>query len=117
MLPIAPACSGSFYPGTGAASECGEGPGEGFTVNVPWQCGGMGNGDYVAAFQHVLLPIAMEFNPDLIIASAGEQSCPLWQICGGTWGEGQGPDLPAFPGSWAAVGRRWAPAGRSLLTS
>eukprot|EP00891_Asterochloris_glomerata_P007510 jgi/Astpho2/7510/Aster-02076 len=62
---------GSFYPGTGAANECGEGPGEGFTVNVPWQCGGMGNGDYVAAFQHVLLPIAMEFNPDLIIASAG----------------------------------------------
>ena len=72
MLPTAPACSGSFYPGTGAANECGEGPGKGFTVNVPWQCGGMGNGDYVAAFQHVLLPIAMEFNPDLIIASAGE---------------------------------------------
>lgn len=78
MLPAAPACSGSFYPGTGAANECGEGPGEGFTVNVPWQCGGMGNGDYVAAFQHVLLPIAMEFNPDLIIASAGEGGGPSW---------------------------------------
>lgn len=31
----------------------------------------MGNGDYLAAFQHVLLPIAYEFNPSLIIVSAG----------------------------------------------
>ncbi len=31
----------------------------------------MGNGDYMAAFQHVLLPIAYEFDPTLIIVSAG----------------------------------------------
>ncbi len=35
---------GHFYPGTGAAGEVGAGAGEGFTVNVPWPCGGMGNG-------------------------------------------------------------------------
>jgi hypothetical protein len=35
---------GHFYPGTGAAGEVGVGAGEGFTVNVPWPCGGMGNG-------------------------------------------------------------------------
>lgn len=40
-------------------------------MNVPWPCGGMGNGDYLAAFQHVLLPIAHEYGPDLIIVSAG----------------------------------------------
>ena len=51
-------CSGSFYPGTGAAHEVGEGAGEGYSVNVPWPCGGMRNGDYLAAFHHVLLPIA-----------------------------------------------------------
>ncbi len=28
-------------------------------------------GDYLAAFNHVLLPIAYEYAPDLIIASAG----------------------------------------------
>ena len=44
--------------GTGAAHEVGEGAGEGFTVNVPWPCGGMRNGDYIAAFNHVVLPIA-----------------------------------------------------------
>ncbi|KAL0025680.1 hypothetical protein WJX77_003831 [Trebouxia sp. C0004] len=62
---------GMFYPGTGAHDATGTGPGQGFSVNVPWLTGGMGNGDYMAAFQHVLLPIAYEFNPTLIIVSAG----------------------------------------------
>lgn len=53
-----PLCSGSFYPGTGAAHEVGEGAGEGYSVNVPWPCGGMRNADYLAAFNHVVLPIA-----------------------------------------------------------
>ncbi len=44
-----------FYPGTGAHDATGTGPGQGFSVNVPWLTGGMGNGDYMAAFQHVLL--------------------------------------------------------------
>ncbi|KAL4427667.1 hypothetical protein ABPG75_001756, partial [Micractinium tetrahymenae] len=62
---------GSFYPGTGAAHEVGEGTGEGFSVNVPWPCGGMRNADYLAAFNHVVLPIAYEYAPDLVIISAG----------------------------------------------
>lgn len=62
---------GTFYPGTGAATECGLGTGEGFTVNVPWDGIEMGNGDYMSAFTHVLVPIAYEFNPDVIIVSAG----------------------------------------------
>ncbi|KAF5828661.1 hypothetical protein DUNSADRAFT_17277 [Dunaliella salina] len=62
---------GSFYPGTGAAHEVGMGPGRGYTVNVAWDSGGIQNGDYLAAFTHLLLPIAYEFAPDLIIVSAG----------------------------------------------
>ncbi|GAB4821315.1 hypothetical protein N2152v2_008361 [Parachlorella kessleri] len=62
---------GQFYPGTGAATEVGCGEAEGRTVNVPWPCGGMRNGDYMAAFQHVILPIAHEYAPDLVIISAG----------------------------------------------
>lgn len=65
------ACRGHFYPGTGAVKEVGRGAGEGFTVNVPWPMGGMGNGDYMAAFGHVIIPIAHEYSPDLIIVSAG----------------------------------------------
>ncbi|XP_062930833.1 polyamine deacetylase HDAC10 isoform X5 [Cynocephalus volans] len=42
------------------ADVVGQGPGRGFTVNLPWNQVGMGNADYVAAFLHVLLPLALE---------------------------------------------------------
>jgi hypothetical protein len=62
---------GAFFPGTGAADEVGTGAGEGYTVNVPWSGPGPGDGDYVAAFCRVLLPVAYEFAPDLVVLSAG----------------------------------------------
>ncbi|XP_078520855.1 protein deacetylase HDAC6 [Lissotriton helveticus] len=49
----------------------GEGRGEGFTVNVPWNKTGMGDADYIAAFLHLLLPIALEFQPHLVLVAAG----------------------------------------------
>jgi len=62
---------GTFFPGTGAASEVGYGSGAGFTVNIPWGSGGAGDGDYISAMHQVVLPIAYEFAPDMIIVSAG----------------------------------------------
>ncbi|KAK7265018.1 hypothetical protein RJT34_32634 [Clitoria ternatea] len=62
---------GKFYPGTGAAVEVGSMGAEGYCVNIPWSRGGVGNNDYSFAFQHVVLPIASEFNPDFTIISAG----------------------------------------------
>ena len=62
---------GSFYPGTGAATEGGVGEGTGATLNVPWLTGGATDGDYLAAFSRVLLPAAHEYGPDMIIVSAG----------------------------------------------
>ena len=59
-----------FYPGTGAASEIGGGAGRGFTVNVPWPAG-MGDSEYLAAFDRILLPIARAFAPDVVLVSAG----------------------------------------------
>ncbi|EEB08679.1 histone deacetylase Clr3 [Schizosaccharomyces japonicus yFS275] len=65
--------NGRFYPGTtyGSAENCGEGEGLGKTVNIPWPCAGMSDGDYIYAFQKVVMPIGYEFNPDLVIISAG----------------------------------------------
>ncbi|GFR41479.1 hypothetical protein Agub_g2170 [Astrephomene gubernaculifera] len=63
--------NGSFYPGTGDATETGSGAGLGFTVNVPWNGSGVRDADMLAAFRHVLLPVAAEFRPDLVIVSAG----------------------------------------------
>ncbi|KVI06496.1 Histone deacetylase domain-containing protein [Cynara cardunculus var. scolymus] len=62
---------GRFYPGTGAANEVGSMGGEGFCVNVPWSRGGVGDNDYIFAFEHIVLPIAYEFAPDITIISAG----------------------------------------------
>eukprot|EP00197_Chlamydomonas_leiostraca_P007182 CAMPEP_0202865778 /NCGR_PEP_ID=MMETSP1391-20130828/6346_1 /ASSEMBLY_ACC=CAM_ASM_000867 /TAXON_ID=1034604 /ORGANISM="Chlamydomonas leiostraca, Strain SAG 11-49" /LENGTH=639 /DNA_ID=CAMNT_0049545655 /DNA_START=304 /DNA_END=2223 /DNA_ORIENTATION=- len=62
---------GAFYPGTGAVDEVGVGRGQGYSVNIPWDGPDMCNGDYISALHHVLLPIAYEFNPDLVIVSAG----------------------------------------------
>lgn len=51
--------------------HCGEGAGLGKNVNIPWSKKGMGDADYIYAFQQVVMPIATEFNPDLVIIAAG----------------------------------------------
>ncbi len=61
---------GFFYPGTGGAAEVGKGKGEGFTVNVPLPTGA-GDADYGNIFEKFLKPIALEYQPQLILVSAG----------------------------------------------
>lgn len=57
-----------FYPGTGAASEVGT---SGTNVNVGWKEKGLGDADYLAAFDIVIEPVVKAFSPDLIIIAAG----------------------------------------------
>jgi len=59
-----------FYPGTGAASEIGHGEGRGFTVNVPLEAGAVDE-DYQYVFERVVLPAVRQFEPDLLLVSAG----------------------------------------------
>jgi acetoin utilization deacetylase AcuC-like enzyme len=59
-----------YYPGSGAFRQAGKGRGQGFTVNVPLSTG-HGDGEYIAIFESVLKPIALEFHPDLVLVSAG----------------------------------------------
>ncbi|XP_051045560.1 polyamine deacetylase HDAC10 isoform X1 [Phodopus roborovskii] len=67
---------GHFWPFLQESDACaiGQGQGQGFTVNLPWNQVGMGNADYLAAFLHVLLPLAFEFDPELVLVSAGFDS-------------------------------------------
>jgi histone deacetylase 6 len=60
----------SVYPGTGAADELGGARARGCTVNVPWPAG-MGDAEYLAAFDRVLMPIAASFRPELVLVSCG----------------------------------------------
>ncbi|XP_074977917.1 histone deacetylase 7 isoform X2 [Caretta caretta] len=65
---------GNFFPGSGAADEVGSGAGEGFNINVAWTGGldpPMGDPEYLAAFRTVVMPIAHEFSPDVVLVSAG----------------------------------------------
>ena len=59
-----------YYPGTGGATETGEGPGKGLTINVPFS-GGQGDEEYQEVFQNVLVPAADQFQPEFVIISAG----------------------------------------------
>lgn len=51
--------------------HCGSGAGLGKNVNIPWTRKGMGDADYIYAFQQIVMPIATEFDPDLVIIAAG----------------------------------------------
>lgn len=59
-----------LYPGTGALSETGHGPGEGTTVNIPMPAAS-GDEAYRHVFEHILRPIALDFQPEVIFVSAG----------------------------------------------
>ena len=59
-----------FWPGTGAVNEDGRGDGKGFNINIPMPQGS-GDRGYLAAWDGVVKPIGLEFQPDLILVSAG----------------------------------------------
>ena len=58
------------YPGTGRMEETGSGAGRGYTLNVPLPPG-QGDEEYAALFEQVLLPVARQYRPQLILVSAG----------------------------------------------
>ncbi|XP_003462634.1 histone deacetylase 6 isoform X1 [Cavia porcellus] len=64
---------GRFWPHLKASnwSTTGFGQGQGYTINVPWNEVGMRDADYIAAFLHILLPVAFEFQPQLVLVAAG----------------------------------------------
>ncbi|XP_068606450.1 histone deacetylase 5-like, partial [Brachionichthys hirsutus] len=65
---------GNFFPGSGAPEEVGTGAGVGFNVNIAWTGGvepPMGDVEYLTAFRAVVMPIAQQFSPDVVLVSAG----------------------------------------------
>jgi histone deacetylase 6 len=91
--------NGTFFPANISSAEAeaasaefvGKGLGAGYCVNIPWNkvkialqlvlqyClnfilhlqKGMGDAEYLAAFLQVVLPVAYQFNPQLVLISAG----------------------------------------------
>ena len=65
---------GNFFPGTGDPTEVGHEDGMGFNVNIAWS-GGLnppnGDAEYIAAFRSIVLPIARDFDPEMILVACG----------------------------------------------
>jgi acetoin utilization deacetylase AcuC-like enzyme len=63
-----------LYPvGWGAIDQQGEGAGKGFTINIPLPPG-TGNRGYIEAFDRIVIPVTRQFEPDLILVSAGQDA-------------------------------------------
>jgi len=79
---------GKFYPCRPDASSdhIGTGKGLGFNINIPWDTNisqvdefakenntvsDLGSNEYKLAFESIVLPVAREFAPDVIIVSCG----------------------------------------------
>jgi len=72
-----------YYPGSGAADDAGVGDGEGFTVNVPIEAGAT-DADYDEVFRGLLMPLVAQFDPGIVLVSAGYDAHdldPLGGMC------------------------------------
>ncbi|KAK6627559.1 hypothetical protein RUM44_010037 [Polyplax serrata] len=71
--------NGKFFPSSTDANydKVGVGSGEGYNINIPWNKagGGLTDGDYIAAFMSVVMPVAYQYNPQLVLVSAGFDAC------------------------------------------
>ncbi len=61
---------GGLYPGSGPLSDVGSGGGEGYTINLPVPAG-CEEDLWLSLLEHVVLPAAVAFKPDLVLVSAG----------------------------------------------
>ncbi len=59
-----------IYPGTGSLNDVGSGPGEGYTINLPVPAGSEED-LWLSLIEHIVLPIAEAFEPELVLISAG----------------------------------------------
>lgn len=67
---------------SGELEQVGSGKGAGYTVNIPLPAG-TGDRGYIAAFEQLVLPIGLQYRPQLIIITAGQDASwldPLAQM-------------------------------------
>ena len=69
-----------FYPGTGSESERGDGDGAGATVNLPLRAG-TSQGEFLAAFRDGALSALRDFEPGLLLVSAGFDAHAADPLC------------------------------------
>jgi len=63
----------TIYPGTGFIDQIGHGKGEGYNINIPLPPR-TGDSTYLYALEEILIPVAREFEPQLILATGGSDA-------------------------------------------
>jgi len=69
-----------WYPGTGDATDVGDGPGRGYTLNIPLPAASAEDA-YSRAFTDLVAPAAEAFAPDLVLVSAGFDAHAADPLC------------------------------------
>ncbi len=72
-----------LFPGSGPLADVGSEEGEGYTINLPVPAG-CEEDVWLSLIQHVVLPAAIAFEPDLVLISAGfdaHREDPLAGVC------------------------------------
>jgi len=59
-----------IYPGSGSNADMGSGEGEGYTINLPVPAGSEED-LWLSLLEHIVVPVAQSFQPQLILISAG----------------------------------------------
>ncbi|CAH8578847.1 unnamed protein product [Schistosoma rodhaini] len=77
--------NGEFWPNLRESNYdfIGTGRGRGFNVNIALNDKDIGDSDYLTIFHRIVLPLAYEFDPELVLVSAGYDSsfgCPVGQL-------------------------------------
>ncbi|HUB73027.1 MAG TPA: histone deacetylase [Solirubrobacteraceae bacterium] len=70
-----------IYPGTGSLTDVGSGEGEGYTINLPVPAGSEED-LWLSLLEHVALPAAAAFAPELVLVSAGFDAHRLDPLAG-----------------------------------
>jgi acetoin utilization deacetylase AcuC-like enzyme len=116
-----------LYPGTGAATDVGSDAGRGYTVNLP-VAPGTGDSVYRSLIDHVAVPLARDFEAQLVLISAGydaHQDDPLADcrvsetgFAGMTWSlRGVCAELEAPLGAVLEGGYALEPLARSVAVT
>ncbi|XP_048532113.1 histone deacetylase 5-like [Triticum urartu] len=64
---------GGFYPDSseGNTEHIGEGVGRGFNANICFTHNGIRDVDYITVWEHLVMPVISEFDPEIVLISAG----------------------------------------------
>ncbi len=60
----------NIFPGTGMLEDIGEGPGEGYNINIPLPHGA-GNPSFKEAMDRIIEPVVRQYRPELLLVSLG----------------------------------------------